>query len=292
MESPDYHTVSVAPAADPTYIRLLTALQSSQDHSPAHSREISILPLTASHVLLAGLASGPSPELWLLLWDLQYSIVLASHSMNLPTSLSRSKKQGLQIQLVGGKRDHDQVLLILSPHTHPAAVNGVAASASADSNARSSVFVVPLTTPRVSTIANAMGRAAATAKWIEQAEAATSTSISDVDESQNNLLDVVRSSLDQKRIDAANEAFFKWVSERETKESQQSPFSHHFVQRLLGIVFKQTKGTTAPNDIPYSPKIVQYLLEKKVVTSGMVEKGLFSALKLRQDWVKSILKYL
>ena len=83
-------------------------------------------------------------------------------------------------------------------------------------------------------------------------------------------------------MDVADEAFFKWVSEQEPKASEQSPFSHHFVQQLLGILFKQTKESNA---LPYSPKIVKHLLDKKVVTSGMLEMGLIPALKSKQDWV-------
>lgn len=285
LESPDHHTVSIVAAADPIHLQSLAAVRSSKDHSPAHSQEISAIPLTTSHILLAGVGSGSSPELHLLLWDLQYSVVLASQSMSIPASLPRSKKQGLRIQLVGGKRECDQVLLILSPHTPSAMANGVSGFAPTDSSARSSVYVVPLVVPTLSTIANAMGRATVTAKWIGQPGAESGNSTSPLDESQNKLLDVIQSSLDQKRVDAADEAFFKWVSEQESKEAQESYFGHHFVQRLLETLFRHTKGTAGASNSPYSPKIARYLLEKKVVTSSMLEGGLFLALKSWQDWV-------
>ncbi|TFY73214.1 hypothetical protein EWM64_g10798, partial [Hericium alpestre] len=54
--------------------------------------EISLLSLGASFVLLAGITTTHPPELTLLLWDLQYSVVLAVHSLPIPSSLSHTKE--------------------------------------------------------------------------------------------------------------------------------------------------------------------------------------------------------
>lgn len=56
---------------------------------------------------------------------------------------------------------------------------------------------------------------------------------------------------------------------------------HKFVKEVLDIVLQPTKGA----DIPYSSKTLQFLLERKTVSTSMVEGGLLHALMLRNDWV-------
>ncbi|CAL1700237.1 unnamed protein product [Somion occarium] len=285
LESPDQDSIVVNITTDPIHLRSLTVIKSTQESSSLHFNEIAILSLTASHVLLAGVTFGAAPEIILLLLDMQYSVVLASHTLNIPSSVSRSKKQGMQIRLVGGRRDHDQALLLLSPDISSAMANGASDAATLDSSARSSIFVVPIAVPKISTIANAMGRASLTAKWLGQTDSQVDAPAGDLDSSQNKLLNVMRTAMEQKRVDAADRAFFQWVTEHDASTAQKPSYlSHRFVQQILEIVFRQPKGSNATSDIPYSPKVVRTLLEKKAVTSGMLERGLLSALRPRHDW--------
>jgi hypothetical protein len=53
------------------------------------------------------------------------------------------------------------------------------------------------------------------------------------------------------------------------------------VKELLDIVLQPAVGA----DLPYSSKVLRFLLEKRAVSANMVEGGLLHALKLRNDWV-------
>lgn len=59
------------------------------------------------------------------------------------------------------------------------------------------------------------------------------------------------------------------------------------MKELLDIILQPAKGA----DIPYSSKVLQFLLEKQAVSANMVEGGLFRVLKLRSDWVSDIVSY-
>lgn len=97
--------------------------------------------------------------------------------------------------------------------------------------------------------------------------------------------------MDQKRPEGADEAFFDWLKQAEMtlpNASEGAPknevqLGYKFVRDILGILFRQPKGAT--ENIPYSAKAVKYLLERRAVSSGMVDGGLLPALRLRKDWV-------
>ncbi len=131
---------------------------------------VSLLALTSSHVLLAAVAAR---EITILLWDVQFSVLLASHTLSIPSILSAST---LHIRLVQGvqneSKDHTQVLgqaiLILSSET-------------GDKKTTSLLLVVPYSVPTASTIAGAMGRGSAGKKWLrnvmEQGDSSANQSV-------------------------------------------------------------------------------------------------------------------
>ncbi|KIK03283.1 hypothetical protein K443DRAFT_131500 [Laccaria amethystina LaAM-08-1] len=132
--------------------------------SPALKQSISLLALTSSHVLLSGVSPTSPSEINLLLWDLQYSILVTSQTLPIPTVLAsnplqlrlfpastRSSEEG-QIQTLL----QDQALLLLSPSS----------KISDKMQSTSSVIVVPYAIPHTSTIAAAMGKAALSEQWI------------------------------------------------------------------------------------------------------------------------------
>lgn len=257
---------------------------------------MSIVSVGSSHILLCGFPSGNN-DLVLLLWDLRYSVVLASQTHPIPGSLGRTKKNPVEVKLVATTSQPSQAILVLSPRpASPHLVNGNSehsTTSHTDPNARSSVLVVPLTIPSSSKISNAMGRASASAKWIAQSSAGPD-SASPHDGARAKLLRIMKTAMDQKRVDSTDEAFFNWVKQEESrlpKTPEGAPknevqLGYQFVQDVLEIVFRQPKSVM--EGIPYSPKIVRYVLERRAVSSGMVEGGLLPILRLRKDWVRRL----
>lgn len=250
--------------------------------------ELSLLSLGSSHVLVAGITTA-STELAFLLWDLQYSVLLASRTMNLPASVYRAKKHGIQLRLSGSPSRSQHALLTLLPIFTPA-VNGdaVPTPGSDESAQRSSILAVPLTVPSSSSVANALGRASATEKWLIPSHAQASGSSSSQDAAQAKVVRGMRTAMEQKRVEAADDVFFAWVAQQQDgpRASAKLPLGYQFVKGVLEVVFRVPKNAT---DIPYSPKVVRHLMQQRCVSSGMVDGGLFAALRLRQDWESMML---
>ncbi|KAK0461635.1 uncharacterized protein EV420DRAFT_1639932 [Desarmillaria tabescens] len=220
----------------------------------------SILALTSSHVLFAGITPNPDRKIVLLLWDLRFSVVLASHSLSIPSG----SEDKTALSLISAS---SEALLIVSPGS----------SEKVKSTSRSSVLVVPYTVPPTSTIANAMGRAASAAPWL-----AKRPSTSQLDRPQETLLSEMRSAMEQGRPQSASMLFTKWEkkSKGKTDSESQVPFRYVFVKELLITVLQPGK----PANFPYSSEVVRHLLERGVVNASMVENGLLSLLRLRNDW--------
>ncbi|KAH8096702.1 hypothetical protein BXZ70DRAFT_331420 [Cristinia sonorae] len=260
--------------------------------SPTTQREVSIASVGSSHVLLCGFESGTNNDITILLWDLRYSVVLASQSYPIPATLGRSKKNPVEVTIVANPSRLSQALLVLSPRsTQPHPANGSSESRP-DPNARSTILVVPLTVPATSKISNAIGRAAASKRWVSPLPSSSDVTPDAHDGARAKLLRTMKSSIDQKRAELADEAFFNWVKQEEARLPKSAPanevqFGYKFVQDLLEILFKQLKA--AADTMVYSPKVVRYLVERKVVSSGMVEGGLLPALRARNDWESMLL---
>ncbi|KAG6897610.1 hypothetical protein C0992_013050 [Termitomyces sp. T32_za158] len=240
------------------------------------SEEVSLLSLGSSHVLLSALTDTPAPEIVLLLWDLQYSVLLASQSLPIPSTLSQAKDVTLKLKLVPASSS--QALLVLSTHTADARPKPEGTPS------RSSVLVVPFMCPETSTIANALGQASSGAKWMAQA-ASSSLAAPSHDPSRTKVLSTMRTAMAKNLPQAANVAFFEWEkreSEASKNEAGLSPavLGHGFVKDLLTTVIQPSK----PANTPYSSEVVKYLLNRKVVNSTMLDGGLLAALRYRNDW--------
>ncbi|SJL02520.1 uncharacterized protein ARMOST_05851 [Armillaria ostoyae] len=225
-----------------------------------HLTSPSILALNSSHILLAGITSNPDRKIALLLWDLRFSVLLASHSLSIPSG----SEDKTALSLVSAS---SEALLIVSPGP----------SEKAKSTSRSSVLVVPYAVPASSTIANAMGRASPATPWL-----AKRPSTSQLDRSQEALLAEMRSAMEQGRPQSASMAFSKWEKKAKGKSDSESQvsFRYVFVKELLAAVLQPGK----PANLPYSSEVVRHLLERGVVNANMVETGLLSLLRLRNDW--------
>ncbi|EMD40538.1 hypothetical protein CERSUDRAFT_111138 [Gelatoporia subvermispora B] len=263
LESRDGSSLSLSPRADSLRLQNLSFVSPSS----SHPSEVALLPLTSSLVLLAGITAQGGPELVLLVWDLQYSVLIAQHTLAVPNALGRNKAVGLHIALANAP----------SPTARHALLLLTGAS-------RASVLAVPLTVPPRSTLAGALGRGSAGARWLTPASGPASAPAQVLELAQARTLKAVRSAMELRRAASADDAFFEYARQASVTE-----LGYAFVKQVLEVVFRVPPKGAQGVEIPYSPKIVRWLLEKKVVGYGMVEGGLFSALMVRRDWPSVVL---
>ena len=207
LKSTDGISITISNSADPFRLTGLSFTTKSQSHE-----DMSLLSLTSSHVLLAALTNTPTPEIALLLWDLRFSVLLASQALPVPSTFLQSKDITIKLSLV--RATNSQALLVLSPHiVSYGEVKPKTAS-------RSNVLVVPFLCPPTSTIANAMGQASAGVRWVEQANALASSSSSQPlqDAARTKVLAMMQAAMEKNLPQAANVAFFEW----EKRESQKT----------------------------------------------------------------------
>jgi len=162
--------------------------------------------LTSSHVLLASVAAH---EITLLLWDLQFSVLLASNSISIPAALSSST---LHIRLLPGSQTQTktetqvvgQAILILS---------SIPGKDLTDQKSNSVVLVVPYVVPTTSTVLAAMGKGDASKKWLRAPEENRKPSAEE--QVRGKLLATMRTAMQGGRPQAAVAAFMKWAPKPE-----------------------------------------------------------------------------
>lgn len=211
LESRDGDSVILSSAAETFRLTGLSFISSMQTNE-----DISLLSLGSSHVLLAAVSKSPTAEIVLLLWDLQYSVLLASNTLPIPSSLAQSKDVTIKLTLI--QTSSSQAILLLSPSSSSHSRK------SQTSASRSSVLVVPFTVPAISTIANAMGRGFVGAKWIELVASSSSTSLSPPahDVARNKVLATMTTAMQQNLPQAANVAFFEWEKREKAAATKSS----------------------------------------------------------------------
>lgn len=288
LDAADATSISMSPGAEKLQ---LTSLSFAA--SPNASSETSLISLGSSHVLLAGITAGSIREIVLLLWDIQYSVLLASHTLPIPSTISQSKDVAIRLQLSLAK---SHALLSLSPYL----ASTTRKSLLGPSTLRSSVLGIPFTVPAASTIANAMGRGASGDRWLKRPSLDDGTELG---EARFQALESMRSAMEKGQLKAANDAFFGWIDKQKAcgeivdNEVHLSPpsvfatsqtthllyqaLSYQFVQRVLFAVLQPSKL--------HSSEVVQYLLQSGSISSNMVEGGLLAALRSKADWVGSAL---
>ncbi|KAH6902835.1 hypothetical protein BKA70DRAFT_1374288 [Coprinopsis sp. MPI-PUGE-AT-0042] len=219
------------------------------------------------------------------IWDLQYSVLLSSHSLTVPSAFANAP---VQIRLGSRGPDipsssapsslvHGQAVMILSP-----AAGG---KQEQTTTSMSSVMIVPYSVPVQSTIAAALGRGNA------EDAAASEQETSPAEAARVKVLGGVRTSLEAGRMGVAETAFSTWLSEAETaaKEAEKEKvetapiFTHNFVKDLVNALLPPLK---ANGKAPYahSSEILKALMERRLVFNGMVEGGILAALRARNDW--------
>ena len=275
VESPGL--LSLLPISSPLRLAGLSFIKStSEAASQSSSSAVSILSLGSSLVLLCS-GVTQSQDLVLLLWDLRYSAVLASHRFSLPAQLSTSK---------------GSVSLKLIPALNSLALLSVSSGLLTKAKKTcSAVLAVPVTVPMTSTIANAMGRASSSAKWLAKPDAPNGhVPYAPFDSDRRNLLDKLKAELRQNNPEAADTAFFEWLENHSRssvtvdKHIEQGGFlfGHEFVREILDIVLQTPSKSAAAL---YPAKTVHHLLENRVVSASMLSQSLLGSLVERNDWV-------
>ncbi|RDB20161.1 hypothetical protein Hypma_012958 [Hypsizygus marmoreus] len=281
LESADTNDIQASVISEPFRLKGIS-LSKAQN-----SAEVSLLSLGSSHVLLSALTNSPTPEIVLLLWDLQYSVLLASQTLPVPSTLSQSKDVTIKMTLVPATSS--QALFVLSSQTSSSTRKSQAPPS------RSSILVVPFSCPETSTIANAMGQVSASARWMEPVTSDSAPlPVPSDDPARTKMLATMQAAMEKNLPQAANVAFFEWEKREskaksaarggngvlETNQTTLPALSYSFVKDLLLTVVQPSK----PANTPYSSEIVRYLLNRHVISGNMIEGGLLAALRFKNDW--------
>lgn len=206
----------------------LSFLPTPNSSAQINGFSVSIVALTSSHVLLAGISSL-SQEIVVLLWDLQFSVLLASHTLPMPSTLLSSP---LYIQLVLGPQIltktrtqvTGQALLILSS-LPPSPVPGKGKrkekeKVAAEYKSTTVLFVVPYTVPSFSTVSAALGLGGVSERWLRGSDEQGSPVKPTADEANRvKLLSTIRSAVEGGQGQAAAAAFMQWASKNGDRES-------------------------------------------------------------------------
>ncbi|KIY50665.1 hypothetical protein FISHEDRAFT_71704 [Fistulina hepatica ATCC 64428] len=222
--------------------------------------QVSTLALGASHVLLAA-PTELGHQIALHIWDMQYSVLLASHILPVPSSLE-TEEGSLKLSLCGTNSiPQRHAFLVLSSST------------------RSSILAVPLACPEVSTIASAMGRADAGRPWVDIDDVVSdATATVSLSSSETELVDEMRSFVQEGNTQAADELFGNWDSRVEA-----SAFHHNLVVAFLKVALEPAMPL---------PETTRRLLKRGVVSNEMLsaELGVFGILRAKNDWAKVALE--
>ena len=191
----------------------LSLVQLSHMHALPFGGGISLLSLGSSLVLLAAMSGTPPSGISVLLWDMRYGVVLASQTVPIPSSLATSIKAGITISLLSA--DAGQILMTLCPANVPTT------APSTPQSCRSTVYVIPVDPNLKSTIAGAIGKAAATSVWLAPNPKAETP----VDDPRSKLLIEMANYLRRNEPHKADEAFFTWVKEYSSTHAQSATIS-------------------------------------------------------------------
>ena len=197
---------------------------------------VSILALRSSFVLLAGVTSSPSHNIAVMLWDVQYGVLLNSHMLSIPSPFEGVRPSSIAVNLIQGSPL--QALLSITPFAsaeEPLATVG-------NSQLHSTLLVLPNSTPSVSTIASALVQTSEGTKWLDDVPVTPQeiklasdddAMIEIIDEPRQNLLDAMQEAVEEENPEKADKLFFEWykveaqiAAERtaEIKQPWQSPW--------------------------------------------------------------------
>lgn len=188
--------------SNPLTLANLRFISDKRTKSAVQRRQVSILGLNSSYVLLAGVTKDSNAEIALLLWDIQYGVLLHSHSLPIPSTLD-GDSLSFSAKLVQGSLT--QALLLLSP----------VAPKTKHAQLRTSVLVAPFSVPETSRLADALGRAKAGVAWLASEDLSSTppanSTQADITKSQNDLLQRLQELVEEEKMEDADNLFFNWV---------------------------------------------------------------------------------
>jgi hypothetical protein len=239
---------------------------------------LSVVSLGTSLVLLAALVEG-TQDLSLQIWDLSYGVLLAAHSMPVPSTIL-SPRLSLTVA------DEGQVLLTVSPSS--TLEKKIAPK-------RSSIHIVPVDARLKSNIAAALGKTALTAEWLIPNEPSGQKN---QDDESGKIISDIRAFLKKKNAQMAEQAFLKWVDSHSVRapsssvqflslmagKPKEAALGHEFVKEIFNIIL----APDSPTSHPYTPRITRCLLENAVVSTIMLNGRLITMLRQRGDWVRIV----
>ncbi|KAK2465927.1 hypothetical protein APHAL10511_001568 [Amanita phalloides] len=290
VDSSEGDPIGLSQDADPFQLKNL------QFPLDSRSQPVTLLPLTSSHVLLAGISSS-STEIIIHIWDLQYSVLLASHALPMPSAFMSPSSRTLSVALVPSLKSipakekvtliDSQALLVISASSTSTSKSKSKGKSKSNNTVATAVFVVPYVIPRASTVANALGRTSASTQWIaprendEINENMDGIIYSEIDEGRRKVLQVMGLAIEGKRPQTANDAFFSWEQSHRQAADRMFVYGHQFIKQVLDVVIQPTKDLAS---VMYSSEVVRHLIKRKVVNNSMVTGGLVRALKVKNDW--------
>ncbi|KAG9015575.1 hypothetical protein FRB94_000180 [Tulasnella sp. JGI-2019a] len=155
------HVAQIAPTFQLDSMKFLRMTTISPDiQAGLHVTTFSLLHINTSQVLLACITK--SADLQLLLWDLNYQVLLASHSVQLPKSSKLMVSERATVQIIRATPTHALVSLSYAPRSSKA-------RGSAESS-QSTVFLVQFSAPFASSILGVLGRASFGEEWLAPRE--------------------------------------------------------------------------------------------------------------------------
>ncbi|KAG9077500.1 hypothetical protein FS749_010605 [Ceratobasidium sp. UAMH 11750] len=231
---------------------------------------LAIHALTGSILILAGVTTASPAKLALLMWDTQYSTLLAERLVPLPTTSDSAPT----LSLSGSTSNHLTITF------------------------SSYIFGVSIAAPSTSSIASALGPAhPSSTHWLSPARIKDNT--------HSALIDRIRLDVQARRAPQADAAFFRWVeatAEAEaqgtlasaTKAAAKIPFPSAFAAALVEAAFpaavedaagkeKEGKREEGPD---FASGVVSTLIWRGAARQGMVRRpgGLYGELRRRRDW--------
>lgn len=155
-------------------------------------RGFAVTSITSFFVLLACIEA--STNLHFTLLDLRFSVVLATQTFPLPSNLTIGPKNSFQVKLVTARQT--EVVIRVSP-----------SKVSGATSPRSTVFILPITVSRSSSIALAMGKASGAQVWPPK----TKVILSQEDRARQGLLGRIEAAIKKGMPQKADAIFFTWV---------------------------------------------------------------------------------
>jgi hypothetical protein len=211
----------------------------------------------------------------LLIWDTAYSVVLAAHTFNIPSTFAQAR---LDISLTPASST--TALLTFSP--------------SSLGRARSTILAVPYNVPPKSIIAHAVGRYNASAMYLSQT--ASSDNSLNIDPEYADCLINMRGVIARGDHAAASAIFFDAVRKQGTDNGQAfvGVLEDAVVTQLLKMIWAPYKSRSSGENVLICPDVFGWLLERGLIgrkslgnADGPQEDGgLLKSLIRGMHWVR------